>query len=216
MPSMRFSTRSRRLENAIAPSMIVMRSIERSSVSPENAAGLGEAAASRMRSRSSGTYSTGRVMTSSRDLRVARPHARQRHVGLHAVDGQATGAVAVLRILQRDVVQGDVQRAATGRSWWCRRSSADSRSRARPAPGSPRSGSPRESRRPAAARQDDDDGGDGGAGDFQCSHVDIPTRANGIESRPAVGAAAPAFELIPERGARSKPTKIIRGCCKVM
>ena len=105
-----------------------------------------------LRSRSSGTFSTGRSMASSVIFGLARPQARQGDVGLQAVDGQAVAAVAVFRVLQRDVVQGHVAATARRRSGSCRRSSAGSRSRARPAPGSPRSGSRRESRSPAAAR----------------------------------------------------------------
>ncbi|MGY3287619.1 hypothetical protein ACVWWP_000686 [Bradyrhizobium sp. LM3.6] len=44
------------------------------------------------------------------DFRAARPNARERHVGLHAVDGQACDAAAVLGVGKREVVQRHVQR----------------------------------------------------------------------------------------------------------
>ena len=109
MVSIRFSTRSRRLENTIVPPVTLTCSIV--NASPALGGGrLGGRIGLRQRSRCSGRFSTGRTIDEFGDLRPARPHARQRHVGLDAAGGQAVVDVAVLRVLQRDVVQRDVER----------------------------------------------------------------------------------------------------------
>ena len=67
----------------------------------------------------------------------------------------------------------------------------------------------------SSSTDDDDHGGDGGAGDFQGSHVDIPDRASGIDfSQPQPATAG--RQAYPGKGSGSKEPKIIRGCCKVM
>ena len=62
-----------------------------------------------MRSRSSGTLSTGRMIASSVISGWPDHTLAKRHVGLDAADGQAIAGVAVLRLLERDVVQRHVQ-----------------------------------------------------------------------------------------------------------
>ena len=44
------------------------------------------------------------------DFRMARPQAGRRHVGLNTADGQAIAGVEILRILQRHIAQGDMER----------------------------------------------------------------------------------------------------------
>ena len=114
------------------------------------------------------------------DLRPARPHARKRDVGLDAGGGQAIAAVAVFRILQRDVVHRHVQRRPHPDPG----GAGDAEAIAGVAfdPGLDRRGheargDPDDQQQP----RDDDHGGNGGACDFQCSHHDIPDQANGIE-----------------------------------
>ena len=140
------------------------------------------------------------------DLRAARPQARQRHVGLDAADGEAAGAVAILRVLQRDVVQRHVER--------------------RPDPdlagardGQPVAGfalDPRLDFRGQEARGDADDqqqcghhdhGGDGGPGDFQYSHVVIPDRPAAREFSPAVSARTLALPSLSRKGKPLKASK---------
>ena len=72
------------LENTMVPSVTVTCSIVGASHrrSPEGAAWLADGRGVPLRSRSSGTFSTGRMIDEFGDLRLARPHARQRHVGL--------------------------------------------------------------------------------------------------------------------------------------
>ena len=57
---------------------------------------------------------------------------------------------------------------------------------------------------------------DDGAGNFQCSHIDIPDRANGTYFGGAIRGRNRSGELIPERGCGPKKPKIFRGYCKVM
>ena len=66
-------------------------------------------------------------------------------------------------------------------------------------------------------RDDDDHGSNSGPGNFQCSHIDIPDRANRIGFGRSTGACGRPHKLIAEKedGFRKEP-KIIRGCCKVM
>ncbi len=109
------------------------------------------------------------------DLRVARPQARQGHIGLNAADGQAIGSLGVFRVLQRDVGQRHVE-------LWPQADFGAARYR------QPISGFALDPgldlRRQEAGRdpddqqqgQDNDDGRGCGAGDFQCSHDDIPNR----------------------------------------
>ncbi|MHC2679425.1 hypothetical protein ACVJDU_000989 [Bradyrhizobium diazoefficiens] len=117
------------------------------------------------------------------DLRAARPDAGERHVGLHAVDGEARNAAAVLRILKREIVQGDVQRRPQADPG----GAVDRQAIAR------RALDPRRNRRGQEARWDpdheekrdhDDDSGDRGAGEFHCSHVDFPTTDERCRTRP--------------------------------
>ena len=142
-------------------------------------------------------------------MRPAGPHARQRHLGLDAAGREAVVDVAVLRILQRHVVQRDVER----------RPQAD--------PGAAVDGElvaglaldplldlPRQEARGDAdhqqQRDDHDHGADGGAGNFQCSHFDIPDRANGSYFGGA-DAAQPLRRAYPGNGMRLTEAKNIPG-----
>ena len=117
-------------------------------------------------------------------LRMAGPDARKRHVGLNAVDGQPVGAIAVLGVLQRDVVHGHAQRRPQpdpGRT-----------GNAQPITGGGLDPGLDRRRQEAGGHPDDqqqngedDHGGDGAAGDFPGSHDDIPDRADGIECGPS-------------------------------
>ena len=204
MPSRRFSTRSRRLENITVPSVTMMRSIAALSALPGDAAGLADEI-SCPRAFAQQRHVQHRLLDDEfGDLRSARPQARQRHVGLHAADGDAAGAVAVFRILQRDVVQRHVER--------------------RPDPdlagardGQPVAGlalDPRldfrgqEARGHADDQQQDshhDDGGDRGAGDFQYSHVVISRPASRVRIQPGRTAADPWPPSLSRNG---KPLKV--------
>ena len=107
--SILFSTRSRKLENTTVPPMMLTCSTEKESPVPA-AAGLG-AGLVVLHALALQRHVHDRTDDDEfGDLRAAGPHARQRHVGLDAAGGQAIADVAVLRILQRDVVQGDVER----------------------------------------------------------------------------------------------------------
>ena len=126
-----------------------------------------------LRSRSSGTVRTGRTIDKFGDLGAARPYARQRHVGLDAADGQAKAGLAIPGRLERDVVQRHVER----------RPQADPGRARNRHPVSGLALDPVLDRRGQEARgdsddqeqrRDDNDGGDGGAGDFQGFHVDLP------------------------------------------
>ena len=86
------------------------------------------------------------------DLRPARPHARQRHVGLDAAGREAVVDVAVLRILQRDVVQRDVERRPQADLGAAVDGELVAGLALDPRPRSAPSGSPRGCRSPAAAR----------------------------------------------------------------
>ncbi len=116
------------------------------------------------------------------DLGAAGPYARERHVGLHAVDRQARDAAAVLGVGKREVVQGDVQR----------RPQADLRGAVDRQAIAGRTLDARGDRRGQEARGDsdheqkrdhDDDGGQGPADEFQCSHVDFPTTDDRLRIR---------------------------------
>ncbi len=108
-------------------------------------------------------------------MRLACPQAGERHLRLDACGREVAVDVAVLRMLQRDIVQRDVER-------WPQ---AD--------PGAAIDGElvaglaldplldlcRQEARRDAdhqQQRDDDDHGANNGAGNFQCSHIDIPDR----------------------------------------
>ena len=99
--------------------------------------------ARRLRSRSSGTCSTGRVITSSVTSGWPDHRLAKRHVGLDAADGQAIAGVAVLRRLQRDVVHRHVQRRPQADPGRARDRQPVAGFALDPRPGSPRSGSPR-------------------------------------------------------------------------
>ena len=212
MPSMRFSTRSRRLENTTAPS-VNRHAIDDGRIGVCLAWGGSLPRRWNDRARTLAQQRDVQHRAGDRefgDLRVARPQARKRHVSLDAADGQAVGAVAVLGVLQRDVVQRHIElrpHPDLGRA--CDRQPISGFALD---PGLDRRGQ-EAGRHPDDQQQcgDDDDGSDSGACDFQCSHDDIPDRAGG----PYRGGAVSA-ELIPERGNGSKPAKIIRRCCKVM
>ncbi len=149
------------------------------------------------------------------DLRMTRPHARQCYVGLNAADCQAIGGLAVIRVLERDVRQPHIEP-------WPQADFGPARYR------QPISGFAFDPgldlRRQEAGRdpddqqqcQDNDHGRDGGAGDFQCSHDDIPNRPTRHRFQAGHSGRDVFLKLIPERGNRSKELKIIRGCCKVM
>ena len=115
------------------------------------------------------------------DLRMARPDARQRHVGPHAADGQAAGVVALLRILQNDVVHRHVE---------LRPHADPGRARNRQALAG-LALHPRLDRRGQESGRDPDDreqhqhhedGGNGAGGDFQGFHGGIPERAEDSQS----------------------------------
>ena len=162
------------------------------------------------RSRRSGKFTTGRMMTSSVILRLACPQAGERHVGLDAAGREAAVDVAVLRILQRDVVQRDVERwpqADLG-------AAIDGELVAGLALDPLLDLRRQEARRDAdhqQQRDDDDHGANGGAGNFQCSHIDIPDRANGILFRRRETRAQPVRRAYPGKGMRLKEAKNIPG-----
>ncbi len=213
MPSRRFSTRSRKLENTTVPSFTVTRSI------------VGALAIRRGRGRLRRCDHLPAAFAQQRhvenrlgddefgDLRAARPHARQRHVGLDLADGQAAAGVAVPGILQRDVVQRHVQR----------RPDADFRGARDRQPIAGLAFDPGLDLRRQIARGNADDqqqdcdhdhGGDGGPGDFQYSHVDIPDRATGIELihvQPGVALR----KSIPEGETAQSRQRYARGAAKL-
>ena len=199
MVSILFSTRSRRLENTTVPPVTLTCSIEKAAGALP-AAGLLAGGLAFARSRCSGTFTTGRTISEFGDLRPAGPHARKRHVRLDAA--RPSRRLLMSRsfgILQRDVVQRDVER----------RPQADLGAAI---DGELVAGLALDPlldlRRQEAGgdadhqqqRDDDDHGGDGGAGNFQCSHIDIPDRANGIGFRRRQTRRSRSGELIPETG----------------
>ena len=142
------------------------------------------------------------------DLRVARPYARQCHIGLNAADGQAIGSLGVFRVLQRDVGQRHVElwpQADFGRARYRQPISGFALDpgldlRAQEAGGDPDD---------QQQGQDNDDGRGCGAGDFQCSHDDIPNRPQ-ISARPYRG-ARPFPQAYPGKGRLLKAAKNIPG-----
>ncbi|MEH2538448.1 hypothetical protein V1287_002382 [Bradyrhizobium sp. AZCC 1699] len=56
-------------------------------------------------------------------------------------------------------------------------------------------------------REDDDHGGNDGAGNFQCSHIDIPDRANGSYFGGSTRRRNRSGELIPERDSAQSSQK---------
>ena len=149
------------------------------------------------------------------DMRPAGPHARQRHIGLDAAGREAVVDVAVLRILQRHVVQRDVERRPQADLG----SAVDGELVAGLAL-DPLLDLPRQEARGDAdhqqQRDDDDHGANGRAGNFQCSHFDIPDRANGSYFGGPTRGRNRSGELIPETGCGSQKPKIFRAYCKVM
>ncbi len=121
------------------------------------------------------------------DMRMARPKARQGHIGLQAADGHAPCGIAVLRVLQRDAAQADIQRrphADLGRSGNGQPVAGLLLDTVLDRRGEEARGDPDDEQQ----RQHDDDCGYGGAGDFQCFHVTFP--ASGF-TRPSVPSAGP-------------------------
>ena len=152
MVSIRFSTRSRRLENTIVPPVTLTCSIENASPALPAAGFAAAARRPSARSRCSGTFTHRADDDEFGDLRLAGPQARQRHVGLDAAGGQAVVDVAVLRILQRDVVQRDVERRPQADPGAAVDGEPVAGLALDPLLDLPTSGSPRECRSPAAAR----------------------------------------------------------------
>jgi hypothetical protein len=119
------------------------------------------------------------------DLRPTRPQACQRDVGLDAGCGEAIVDLAVFRVLQRDVVQGQVERGPD----------ADPDPAIDREPVAGLALDPLLDRRGEIAggnadhgQQCDHDncGGDGGPGNLQCFHFDIQTAQRGrIRPRPS-------------------------------
>ncbi len=198
----------------MVPPLTLMCSIEKASDGLP-AAGFEGGLGSLSRSRRSGKFATGRMMTSSVILRLACPQAGERHVRLDACGREVAVDVAVLRILQRDVVQRDVERwpqADLG-------AAIDGELVAGLALDPLLDLRRQEARRDAdhqQQRDDDDHGANDGAGNFQCSHIDIPDRANGTYFGGARRGRNRSGELIPERGWGPKKPKIFRGYCNVM
>ena len=129
--------------------------------------------ASLTRSRRSGKFITGRMMTSS--VICGRPAHRLASVTSASMLAAAKLAVdvAVLRILQRDIVQRDVERRPQAELG----AAIDGELVAGLALDPLLDLRRQEARRDAdhqQQRDDDDHGGDGGAGNFQCFHIDIP------------------------------------------
>jgi hypothetical protein len=148
------------------------------------------------------------------DMRLAGPQAGERHLRLDACGREVAVDVAVLRMLHRDIVQRDVER-------WPQAE-----------PGAAIDGElvaglaldplldlrRQEARRDAdhqQQRDDDDHGANDGAGNFQCSHIDIPDRANGTYFGSAVRARNRSGELIPERGWAQRSQKYSGGTAKL-
>ena len=107
--SILFSTRSRRLESTMVPPVTLICSIEKASVALpaagfEAGAGLPVALASQRQIR----HRTDDDELG--DMRLAGPQAGERHVRLDACGREVAVDVAVLRMLQRDIVQRDVER----------------------------------------------------------------------------------------------------------
>ena len=115
------------------------------------------------------------------DLGLAGPDAGQGDIGLDAARGEAVVDVALLRVLQHDVGQRKVERRPQADF-----GAAIDGERVAGLALDPFLDLRRQEPRGDADHQqqcdDDDDGPEGGAGDFQCSHVDIPDRATGINS----------------------------------
>ena len=147
------------------------------------------------------------------DVWPAGPQAGERHVRLDACGREAAVDVAVLRILQRDIVQRDVERwpqADLG-------AAIDGELVAGLALDPLLDLRRQEARRDADHQQqydDDDHGANGGAGNFQCSHIDIPDRASGTYFGGAIRRRNRSGELIPE-GVGPKKPKIFRGTAKL-
>ena len=207
--SILFSTRSRRLESTMVPPLTLMCSIEKASDGLP-AAGFEGGLASLSRSRRSGKFATGRMIDELGDMRLAGPQAGERHLRLDACGREVAVDVAVLRMLQRDIVQRDVER-------WPQ---AD--------PGAAIDGElvaglaldplldlrRQEARRDAdhqQQRDDDDHGANDGAGNFQCSHIDIPDRANGTYFGRRETRAQPVRRAYPGKRVGPKEAKNIPG-----
>ena len=171
--------------------------------------------AARSRSRSNGTVRTGRSMTSSvisgwPDHRLASvmsawmlPMVRRsllsRSFGSCSVTSfRVTFSDGQTPILVAPAIVSRYPVSRSTRAWIAR--------------GQETGGNPDDQHEPG----DDDDGGDGGAGDFQCSHDGIPTRANSVNSGCAIPDVADGLSLSRKGQTAQRSLKIIRGCCKVM
>jgi hypothetical protein len=109
------------------------------------------------------------------DLRTTGQCAEQRDVGLHAADGQTAFSIAGLGILYADVVQHHVKRrpdAEPGRAGYDKPISGFALDPVLDRLRNKAGGKPDHQQQ----RHDHNHGGDGGAGDFQSSHRDIPKR----------------------------------------
>ncbi len=149
------------------------------------------------------------------DVRMSRPQAPRRHVGLDAINRQPVAVVAVVRVPQRDIVQRHVQRrpdADPGRARYRQPVSGfaldPGLDRLRHEPG----------RNPDHQQQrgDGDHGGDSGPGDFQCSHDDVPNRAGRIDFSRSASSRRRSLMPVPERETAPGSLKVIQGYCKVM
>ena len=144
------------------------------------------------------------------DMRLAGPQAGERHLRLDARGREVAVDVAVLRMLQRDIVQRDVERwpqADLG-------AAIDGELVAGLALDPLLDLRRQEARRDAdhqQQRDDDDHGANDGAGNFQCSHIDIPDRGKRHLFRWRDTRAQPVRRAYPGKRVRPKEAKNIPG-----
>ena len=213
--SILFSTRSRRLENMIVPPLTLTCSIVKASVVLLAAGFVAAVPASLSRSRRSGKFTTGRMTTRS-VIRGLPAHT------LASVTSAWMLAAAKRLLMSRSFGSCSVTSFSVMLSCGHRpilAAAVDGELVAGLAL-DPRLDLPRqEARRDAdhqQQRDDGDHGGNGRADDFQCSHFDIPDRANGSHFGGATRGRKRSGEFIPETGCRSEQPKIFRLICELM
>ncbi len=149
------------------------------------------------------------------DFRMARPRARQRHIGLQRADRDLVGAFTVLRLLQGQVVHGDVERrpqADPGRAGNRQAIAGFALDPLLDGGGQKAGGDSDDHHK----REDDDDGSNGCPYEFQCSHLDGPGQRGARPVRRSSPAGAGFSSLSRKGDSAQKTPKIIRSSCKVM